>query len=170
MQEKTKENKFFELLVTIIFTIFSAFMLYIAFKTQKPTNQAIKVIHAMTIPKIVLAAMLIASVYVLIHTISWYYKNRKYGNLFPSFGGLVTKKTFFTLVLVILYACAWKYLGFSISTFIYFAIQSKLVKSEQSIKKTLLVAAAFTIAAYVIFSIGFKMFFPEPILDRILYS
>ena len=95
-------------------------MLYTAFKSQKSLNQSVKVIKAMTMPKIILTFMLVISLYVLGATIFWYVKNRHAGNIWPDFLHLFTKKTMLTFVLVVLYACSWKYLGFSISTFLYF--------------------------------------------------
>lgn len=170
MTNEVKETKFFELILALFFCCFSSFMLYTAFKSQKSLNQMVKVIKAMTMPKIILTIMLAISLYVLGVTVFWYIKNRDVGNIWPDFLHLFTKKTVFTFVLVVLYACSWKYLGFSISTFLYFTAQSKLIKPGRTIRKTLLISGIFTAAAYLLFSVGFHMFFPEPILDLILYS
>ena len=157
MTNEVKETKFFELILALFFCCFSSFMLYTAFKSQKSLNQMVKVIKAMTMPKIILTIMLAISLYVLGVTVFWYIKNRDVGNIWPDFLHLFTKKTVFTFVLVVLYACSWKYLGFSISTFLYFTAQSKLIKPGRTIRKTLLISGIFTAAAYLLFSVGFHL-------------
>ena len=169
MPEKERETKFFELLVSGFFVLFAAFMLYTAYTTEKVTSTTVVMIKAMTIPKAILFVMLALSLYVLGTIVFWYVKNRAQG-VWPAFAHLFTLKTVLSFVLVVLYAWSWDVIGFSFGTFIFFAVESKLVLPSQSIKKTLLIALIFTVAAYLIFNVGFQMYFPEPVLDLILYG
>ena len=91
-------------------------------------------------------------------------------NVWPAFLKLIPLRTLLTFLLVIVYVKLWDVLGFSISTFLFFAVESKLCKPEQSIGKTLLISLIFSVAVYLIFVVGFSMFLPEPILDLIIYG
>ena len=166
---KEKETKFFELLVTLFFSGLAIYLLYIAYTTEKVSNTQVFMIKAMTIPKIVLYVMLVLSLVVLWQTLSWYF-HHGWKNVWPAFLKLIPLRTLLTFLLVIVYVKLWDVLGFSISTFLFFAVESKLCKPEQSIGKTLLISLIFSVAVYLIFVVGFSMFLPEPILDLIIYG
>ncbi|GEM_PF-2017755 len=166
MNEKERETRFFELIVTLLFLAFSVVMLIVAYTTQKPTNRVVNVMKAMTFPKIILTIMLLGSLFVLANTLYWFYKNR--GHALPDFKKLITKKTAVTYVMILAYIFGWEYLGFFISTFLFFAVESKLMNMKQPVSRIVLIALVFTIATNLVFKTGFQMFFPEPIYDAFL--
>jgi len=167
--KQEREQKFFEIIVTTFFIIFSIFMLIVAYTTEKVSNTSVVLIKAMTMPKAVLWLMLVISIFLLAQSVIWYIKNR--GNeIWPEFKKLVHWKVAVTFTLILIYIFSWELIGFSFSTFIFFAIETKLIKPSQSITKTLVVSLIFTAAMYLLFGVGFKMFLPEPILDYLIYG
>ncbi len=169
MTKQEKEQKFFEIIVSAFFMAFSIYMLVVAYTTEKVTNTSVVLIKAMTMPKIVLWMMLGIAVLLMLQAVSWYLRNRGKG-VWPEFKKLLHWKVAVSFALVVVYALSWEYIGFSIATFIFFAIETKLVKPDQSILKTVIIALLFAAAMYLLFGVAFKMFFPEPILDLIIYG
>lgn len=81
----------------------------------------------------------------------------------------ITKNGVFTFLTTVLYGIAWQYLGFTLSTAIFFAILVKRLEPERSWKQVAFVSLLFSVLVYAVFVSIFKVPFPEPILDRFLF-
>lgn len=80
----------------------------------------------------------------------------------------ITSSGVFAFIATILYALAWQYIGFTISTAIFFALASKRFEPERPWKQVVPVSILFAVVVYVVFVIVFNVPFPEPILNGIL--
>ena len=73
----------------------------------------------------------------------------------------------------ILYAIAWRLIGFTLSTIIFIALLSKKLEPERPWKQVIPVAIGLGLFVFFLFVIVFKVFFPDrimrPIMDFILY-
>ncbi len=78
---------------------------------------------------------------------------------------LLPKPVALTLAAVVVYALLWNVIGFTLSTILFLATETKIVNSDIPLKKGVLVAVIGTAIILVIFVYLFKMNFPEPLLD-----
>lgn len=79
----------------------------------------------------------------------------------------VDPRVYITLGLILLYAFAWNAIGFSLSTFIFVTIESKLLRRESPWKKSILVGLVTTVFMVLVFGNLFNVDFPEPLYELI---
>ncbi len=168
---KTKELKTLELIGSSFFILFTLFFLYVAFTSvNKFASRQLKgELAPMDVPKVVLFIMLILSIVVFVSTVRWFvhYKRNTAG---AEKDRLMPKKTVVTLGMIAVYTGIWNVLGFTLSTFIYFAAQSKFLEPDRSLKQVMLTSACFTLISVLLFHTLFHISFPEPLFDLIAGS
>lgn len=78
-------------------------------------------------------------------------------------------KVYITLAAIIAYAICWEIIGFSVSTVVFVAGVSHLLRPSCSWLKCLAVAFAVAIFMNIVFGVLFKVDFPEPLLEYLFY-
>ena len=78
-------------------------------------------------------------------------------------------KVYITLLTIIIYALCWNLVGFSISTVVFVAFVSQMLRPTCPIVKTVVIALGVAIFMNIVFGMFFKVDFPEPLLEYFLY-
>ena len=159
MNERTK--KINELIISIFLILFTIWMYYLALTAKGITGAGRRTgLSSFALPKVFLVILFIFAAIQLIRTMIWFTKNRNKSD--PVF--MFENKIPYTYLALIIYAILWKYIGFTLSTFIIFCIVSKLLESERTWKQVLLLTTLFTIGSYLIFGVFFQIPLYEPFL------
>lgn len=157
-----KSAFFFEnVVLSMLFAVF-AYLLYIA-KTS-PSYSSGGDTASMTFPSwIFIITMLLCALKLFIN----YIAGKK------STGGTEAGKThikvYITLLSIIIYAFCWNLAGFSISTVVFVAFVSQMLRPSCSMPKTFITALGVAVFMNIVFGMFFKVDFPEPLLEYFLY-
>lgn len=163
MKEQTQ--KIYEVVVSIFMIGASVFMLHNANEASKTawtttTNE----LSTWWFPRLILITMIIMSLGVLFFAMRWLYRHRESGQR-AGLWDMLHKKSVITFFLMVGYALLWRFAGFSLGTFVYFAAQTKVLDPARSLKQILLVSLAFTALLVVVFSTLFRVSFNEPLVE-----
>lgn len=158
-----KKNAFFfeNVVLSLLFAVF-AYLLYVA-KTS-PSYSSGGDTASMTFPSwIFIITMLLCALKLVIN----YVAGKK------SADGAETGKThikvYITLLSIIVYAFCWNLIGFSISTVVFVAFVSQMLRPSCSMPKTFITALGVAVFMNVVFGMFFKVDFPEPLLEYFFY-
>lgn len=163
-----RKLKIFELIVSIFFILFCSVMLYVSFTTKVSMGAySRKELASFWFPKIVLFLMLGFAICCLIFTVSWFVRHKNEEKNKISFFELFHKKSVITYILLLVYVLMWNVIGFALSTFLYFGVQTKVMDVERSWKQIMLVSAGLTALLVLVFSVAFSVDFPEPLFELI---
>jgi len=157
-----KTEKIYESIVLGLFLIFFSYLLYIA-KTVE--SYSFEGLASMDFPSWIFMIVIALSGLKLLGNIILFAKQR---NLMNGKLDYVDPRVYVTLGLILLYAFAWNAIGFSISTFIFVTIESKLLRKESPWKKSFLIGFVATVFMVVVFGYLFNVDFPEPLYELIL--
>lgn len=161
MQERI--NKYFELGVSVLLLIGAIFMEKVAIDTDKPVTDGN--LTSMAFPKVLYLVIIVLCVYLVIRGIIWFVKNPA-----PKGEGkavVVPFKSLVTFVMIVAYAFLWPIIGFTLSTFLFFFVESVFLSRKRPIWVTLLLAVGITVFISVVFGVFFKVSFPDPLMDAI---
>ena len=158
-----KSAHFYELLTTFIFLILGIVFLFesLATKQHAPVGQ----LSSMDFPRTIVILIIGVSIYLIVRNLL---ANKYVFQGFKEVLDETDKRIWISCALIIMYALAWNYLSFLISTFLYFVVQAKVIDKSRKIKQCILVAFCATVAIYLVFSLVFNIRFPEVILTDVL--
>lgn len=156
-----KTEKIYESIVLGLFLIFFSYLLYIA---ETVESYSFEGLASMDFPSWIFMLVIALSGLKLLGNIILFAKQRIAMN-----GRLdyVDPRVYITLGLILLYAFAWNAIGFSLSTFIFVTIESKLLRKESPWNKSILVGLMTTVFMVMVFGYLFKVDFPEPLYELI---
>lgn len=161
-----RNKRKFQLFASLLFLALFAFFLYTAYHT--PAIPVSRGMASMDFPKFLLIVMLCLSAIQLVRTIIWFAKNRPDAKTdAESKEPIIAGKAIITAVLICIYALLWNVIGFSLSTFVYFIVQTKVLDSKKALWRIALVSLIAVVAMNVIFVAIFRVSFPEPLLTLI---
>jgi hypothetical protein len=87
---------------------------------------------------------------------------------------IATPNAVIVMAATIIFALAWRLIGFTLSTAIFVTLVSKKLEPERSWKQVILVGIGVALVVFFLFVLVFKVPFPDrimgPIMDLILYS
>jgi hypothetical protein len=161
------KQKFFEFVVSLFLMCVSIYLLYIANTSKFFLSSESHEFSPMWFPKIILTTLFAMSCVIFCLSIHSFYRHKIDKKINLSVFDLFHKKSILTFFLILCYALLWWLIGFSISTFIYFILQTKAVDKERSLKQIVLVSVLFTMGLFVVFSLMFRVNFSEPIFSAI---
>jgi|SRR5690554_516932 len=164
---KEREIKIFELGASLFLILFGIYFLYEAFTAENIFGViAGNEMAPMDVPKVILFVIVILSVMIFALTLFWFVKNKRERKERLTF---FPKKTVLTFIFIIIYTSLWNVIGFTLSSFLYFSFQSKVLEPNRGWKQVILVSLGFTAACVVLFTVLFKVSFPEPLYDLIFH-
>lgn len=158
-----RNSKIFELSVSILLFCFAGYLIHVANSTGLPASDGMA---SMDFPRAIFVAIMLLLLYVIVTSILWFVKHPRSaetGEKVP----MMKKKAVLTFIFICIYAALWKVIGFSISTFIFFTVESHMLDNKRPLRVALLIALVTTVLMLLIFGTLFKVQFPEPILELI---
>lgn len=166
-----KSCKVYEILSLIIIFAASLLFLYLAFTTEN--KMAVDGMKSMDFPKVILGLLLL--LLVLLVMVDFVFagkfekKNAENTDLEPCAGEeaepVIDKKTAVSIAAILIYIILWNVIGFCLSSFLFFSFESHLLDNEKKLWKTLALGAGITLLIYAVFGMGFKVDFPEPVIE-----
>lgn len=170
---KERNKKIFELFFIIALIGVSAYMIYIAQTTGKPGQNG--QLSSMAFPKASYIGIIAMCVYLLADNIRWLIQHPVDKNS-PK-APYVPKRSVITFVLIVVYALAWKYIGFTLCTFTFVFVESLILQKVKNTPTseerqfplwlTIAVSLGAAILMYVIFGLFFKVNLPDPLMNMI---
>ena len=156
-----KTQKVAEMAMSSFLIVFSMVMLYFAYTAPLPRSAGKAGITLMTVPKGVLAVLLILSAVQFFRSAKWFTANRR-----PEIKvRFLEGKSAVTLLALFAYAFLWKEIGFFISSFIVFVFTVRYLEPERDLKQTILFGILFLVVIEVLFGYLFGITLAEPLLD-----
>ena len=159
-----RNKKRFELGVSIVILLIVCFLMYVSFIT--PTIPVSSGLASMDFPRIVFVFIILLSIAQIIVSICWFVKHPIKNNTEPK-AAAFDKKVVLTAVLFCIYAALWNVIGFSLSSVIYFFIQTKLLDKKKPTLHVALISVLLVAVIDLLFVFVFKIHFPEPLLTLI---
>jgi len=171
---KERNKKIFELGFIIALIAVSVYMIYVAQTTGMPgqNNQ----LSSMAFPKGIYIGIIAMNIYLLVVNVTWLIRHPvdKNSEKVP----MIPRKSVLTFLFILVYAFAWKYIGFSVSTFLFVLVESLMLQKIKSSKDgseekkyplwlTIVVALAAAVVMYVVFGMFFKVNLPDPLVNMI---
>ena len=158
-----RNNKIFELGVSVFLMLASMYMFWIAVTTDKPVTDGN--LSAMAFPKVLYLVIIVLCAYLIVNGIIWLKKHP--ADPSAEKVAMVPKKSIITFVLIVAYAALWKVIGCSLSTLLFFFTESYILDRKRPLWLTVLLAVAATVIMYVVFGMFFKVSFPDKLMDMV---
>lgn len=163
-----RKTKIYELITGIFLLAADLFLLHTAHTAKYSMGAyAGTELSPMWFPKLILYGLLIFTLIGLGFCLSWFWRHRRDKHSPIVFFELFHKKSVITYGLMIAYALLWKFVGFSLSTFLFFGVQAKVMDKERPIGQLAVISLVFTVGLNVVFSTLFHVNFPEPLFNAI---
>ncbi len=156
-------NKYFELVVSVLLLIGAVYMERVAIATDKPVKAGN--LSAMAFPKVLYMVIIVLCAYLIVTGVLWLRKNPVPEGAEKA--AIIPFKSLVTFGLIVAYAFLWTKIGFTISTFLFFFIESVFLSRKHPIWVTFLLALVITVFMYIVFGIFFKVSFPDPLMNAI---
>ena len=159
-----------EMSVTSFILALTCYLQYVAYTSKVRTK--VDGIKSMTFPKVVLYTIIVLCLIVLVQGILNYRKLKK--TVANTENTEVHEKKKFdirilvTIGLILLYAVLWNVIGFTLSSILFVFVESMLLDHSKPWWHGLLIAVGYVIIVYLVFALGFKVSFPEPIFDVLM--
>ena len=167
------KKKTYELIVILLFLAFCGVMLSEGLtKNILPPIFVSEFVKPYDFPNVALIVIAVLCVFLLIKTIVDITKEKKQASAVKAPEKTEEEKAIektnllksrLTLGLIIVYVILWKFLGFFIATPLFVFAECMILPKKRSWWKALLCAAATTIICYVVFTLLFKIRFPNPL-------
>ncbi len=163
-----------EIAVTSLILAIAGYLQYVAYTSKERTK--VQGMRSMTFPKAILYVIMALCLIVLVRGVIQYVKLRRQEKSapavrekggFPAWLKTIDIRIPLSVGLFILYAAMWNVVGFVISSFLFFLAESLLLDRGKPWWHALLIAVVYVAVVYLIFSVGFKVRFPEPILEEL---
>ena len=158
--QKDKSTRIYELLVSAVF-----FIVGIVFLTQTQQNKQkppAGQLSAVAFPKFIIFLIIGISAILILRSLL------TFKPLLKETLVKTDKRVWISCVMIVVYALAWNYFSFLISTFLYVFAQSKVIDKNRKLFQCALVAGISTIGIYALFHGVFGISFPEVLLREIL--
>ncbi len=156
-----------EIAVTSLIMGIACYLQYVAYTSKVRTK--VQGMKSMTFPKVILYGIIVLCAVTLIRGILNYRKLKKQeAGTAEKTTGKVDFRIPMTVGMIILYALLWNVLGFVISSMLFVCVESILLDRSKPWWQALIIGVAYVIIVYLIFGAGFKVNFPEPILDAVI--
>lgn len=166
MEEIRKQK--IEIAVTSFLLAATGYLQSVAYTTKVRTN--VQGMQSMTFPKILFYIQMALCAFVLISGLLKLQKLKKQqqeksGETVQAKTPLIHQKILISVGLIVLYAIAWEFIGFCLSTVIFFFTESIVLDREKPWWHILLLALGYTALIYSVFHLGFGVAFPEPLFE-----
>ncbi|HHV64989.1 MAG TPA: tripartite tricarboxylate transporter TctB family protein [Peptococcaceae bacterium] len=166
-----KDKKFFEVVVSAFLLALTVFLLYISYTS--PSTFVADGLASMDFPKSVFYIQAVLCLIVLVNSVKKYLlciKEERSTQVSDKVAKtpLINSKVLISIILIIIYVFLWDYLGFILSSFIFFTVESRILDKEKALWKCVIIGLLVALLSYVIFGILFQVSFPEPLLDLFL--
>lgn len=158
-----KSTRFFEGIVLVMLITAFSYLLYVANSTE--ADYAASGISSMGFPKVIFSLIIGLCAFKLAGNIRWQLKNRQAQDSLLK----LDKRIYLTLGLIVAYTMLWNIIGFCLSTFIFFTVQSQVLETNSSWRMSGVLGLSATVIMYFIFGVLFKVYFPEPLWDMLFY-
>lgn len=158
-----KSNLFYELLTSVVFLVVG--IVFFVTANQSNVSAPPGQLTPMAFPKAVSMLIIGISLYLIVKNVT---KNRAVLEELKEVLAETDKRIWITCGLVIVYAVAWNYFSFLISTAVFFTAESKLIDRNRKMIQCLLFAVCTTVGIYLLFSLVFSIHFPEVFLNDVL--
>lgn len=136
-------------------------LLNTAFLTKTKSN--VNGMKSMTFPKAVMIIMIVLCTAKLMMNIVYMLKHKE--DL--SFQG-IHSVMLISLGAIIVYVALWNVIGFGLSSVLFVALESKLLRNSARWWKCITVGVGTTVVLYILFGVVFKVDFMEPIFELLL--
>lgn len=152
-----KTEKLYESVVLVFFVVLFSYFLYIA---KTADSYSFDGIASMDFPSWIFMLVIGLSGIKLVVNVIRFIKNQDWIREKMEH---TDRRVFITLVMIILYAFAWNVIGFSLSTFIFVSVVSKVLRKESPWMKSVLLGVGTTVVMMLVFGFLFSVDFPEPL-------
>lgn len=165
MKAMQRNSKIFELGVSIMLFCLAGFLIYVANTTGMPASDGMS---SMDFPRGIFVVMMILCAYVGVNSVFWFMKHPKTAeeSSKPK-EPMVKRKAVLTFIFICIYALLWNVIGFSLSTFVFFTVESRMLDSKRPLKWAIIIGLGAMVLMYLVFGVLFKVQFPEPILEMV---
>lgn len=160
-----KNDRIMEAAAIVVIFLLTLLFFYIACTTK--TKAVTGGIQPMDFPKVVLGIQLFLLVITAFQLIARGRKNTDEA-VREKEEPLVDKRVVFSIAAILIYIICWNILGFCLSSFLFFSYEAHLLDKEDKLWKILILGLVVTILIYLIFGVGFKVSFPEPLMELLL--
>lgn len=160
-----KNDRIMEAVAIVVIFLLTLLFFYIACTTK--TKAVTGGIQPMDFPKVVLGVQLFLLVIAAVQLIGRGRKNTDEA-VREKEETLVDKRVVFSIAAILIYIICWNVLGFCLSSFLFFSYEAHLLDKEDKLWKILVLGLVVTILIYLIFGVGFKVSFPEPLMELLL--
>lgn len=160
---KQRNNKIFELAVSVFFLCVSVYMIYVAQNTGKPTTDGS--MTSMAFPKAIYIVIIALCAYLIVMNLIWFKNHPKDPNAAKV--PMVPLKSVLTFVFIVIYAALWKVIGYTASTLLFFLAEAYMLDRKKPFWLTLVIAVCACALMYVVFGMMFKVNLPDPLMDKL---
>lgn len=167
-----KDKRIFEIFVSGFLLAFTLFLLYTSFTTSSKIT-VVEGLTSMAFPRAILYVQAVFCLFVLGNSTKAYLQEKKdrepvTENKKQDKRPLINNKVLFSLVLMIIYVLLWDYLGFILSTILFFTVEAKMLDIEKPLWKCILFGLLVAGFSYIVFGVIFQVSFPEPLFELLL--
>lgn len=163
-----QSKKIFGIFVSAFLLGFTLFLLYTSFTTASLI--AVEGLTSMDFPRAIFYFQIVLCVFVLVNSIRTFVQAKR-DKAVPEEEQtpktLIDRKVLISLILVIAYVILWDIIGYLLSTFLFFTVESRMLDNEKALWKCALIGLIVAGFSYTVFGILFQVSFPEPLLQLI---
>jgi hypothetical protein len=151
-----RSRRLYELIVSVLIMVVSAYLLIVAAATK--TTASPGMMSAMDFPKIILMGMLALSGFLTVK------------GLFAMRGAVKEKllttdrRVWYSAALILCYALIWRYVSFSLATFLYIGVQAKVLDKSLRWSSVALISLLSAVTIVLVFRVLFHVSLSESLL------
>lgn len=160
-----KNDRIMEAVAVGIIFVLTLLFFYIACTTK--TKAVAGGIGPMDFPKIILGIQLLLLLITVFQMVGRIRKSED-RPLKEEKEPLIDKRVVLSIAAILIYIICWNILGFCLSSFLFFSYEAHLLDKEDKLWKILVLGLVATTLIYLVFGIGFKVSFPEPLAEILL--
>lgn len=157
-----KNKKLYELIVSLTLLAASAFLLIVAYRTKSGMSFG-GMMSAMDFPKVLLYGLLAFSIFLTAKCLLTWKKTMRSGEAFLK----TDKRIWISVALIVGYILFWRYISFSLGTFLYLTVQAKVLDKSLKWRNALIVSAVSTVVIVAVFKFLFSINLSERLLNAI---
>lgn len=160
-----KNDRIMEAIAVAITFLLTLVFFYIACTTK--TKAVSGGIGPMDFPKIILGIQLVLLLVIAVQAVNRFRKRAPE----PSEEAkepLMDKRVLLSIAAILIYIVCWNILGFCLSSFLFFSYEAHMLDKEDKLWKVMALGLVATVLIYLIFGVGFKVSFPEPLAELLM--
>ncbi len=158
---ENKTTRLFELLAAVLLGMYSAVMIF--YGITHPVEAANSGMKSYTFPLAMYGIMLVCCVILIIQNRAAAVRSNKDEKLEK-----LDKRVWITIAAILTYVALWKVIGFMLSTFLFVAGESKVLKRDEPVSRCAAVALGAVVVIYIVFVKVFSISLPETFLGRLI--